>query len=68
MQRLNNTGKFKQKGYELIMNCWHILGIEPTVDLKTIKKAYALKLRIHHPEDDPEGFNRLRSAYEAALL
>ncbi|HOJ78322.1 MAG TPA: J domain-containing protein [Bacillota bacterium] len=50
------------------MNCWHILGIEPTVDLKTIKKAYALKLRIHHPEDDPEGFNRLRSAYEAALL
>ncbi|HPO97741.1 MAG TPA: tetratricopeptide repeat protein [Bacillota bacterium] len=49
------------------MNCWEILGIEPTVEIKTIKKAYALKLRIHHPEEDPEGFNRLRIAYEAAL-
>lgn len=49
------------------MNCWEILGIEPTVEIKTIKKAYAVKLRIHHPEDDPEGFNQLRVAYEEAL-
>lgn len=49
------------------MNFWEILGISPTVDIKNIKKAYAIKLKIYHPEDNPEGFMGLRKAYEEAL-
>lgn len=49
------------------MNFWDILEIEPTTDTVVIKKAYAEKLKLHHPEDDPEGFQRVRQAYESAL-
>ena len=46
------------------MSDWDILGIAPTDDLREIKRAYAKALRIHHPEKDPEGFQKLRAAYE----
>jgi len=46
---------------------WHILGLEPTNDKKLIKKAYAKKLKSVSPEDDPDGFQELRSAYEWAM-
>ncbi|MGG3888423.1 J domain-containing protein [Metabacillus fastidiosus] len=49
------------------MSVWDILGIEPTDEISAIKKAYAKKLKIHHPEDDPEGYQRLREAYDSAL-
>lgn len=49
------------------MDVWGILGIERTADTKVIKRAYAKMLKNYHPEDDPEGFMRLRKAYEAAL-
>ncbi|MGE5702827.1 MAG: tetratricopeptide repeat protein [Clostridia bacterium] len=49
------------------MSAWDILGIDPTGDESAIKKAYAKKLRLHHPEDDPEGYQRLREAYDSAL-
>jgi Flp pilus assembly protein TadD len=45
---------------------WAILGIEPTDDLSVIKKAYSKQLKIHHPEDDPEGYQRLREAFDRA--
>jgi tetratricopeptide (TPR) repeat protein len=45
-------------------SAWKILGVEPTDDLTVIKKAYSAKLKIHHPEDDPEGYQRLREAFE----
>ncbi|WP_046176178.1 tetratricopeptide repeat protein [Domibacillus indicus] len=47
------------------MTYWDILGIEPVDDPSTVKKAYAKKLKLHHPEDDPEGYQRLREAYDA---
>lgn len=46
---------------------WSILGIEPTTNKKKIQQAYADKIKIYHPEDDPEGFQRLKEAYRSAI-
>ena len=46
---------------------WAVLGIEPTEDVSAIKRAYAEKTKICHPEENPEGFLQLRQAYQAAL-
>ena len=43
-----------------------ILGIEETKDERALKNAYRQQLRHTNPEDDPEGFKRLRKAYEVA--
>lgn len=49
------------------MNCYEVLGIEETYEIKRIKKAYAAKSRQWHPEDHPEEFQVLHAAYEEAL-
>ncbi len=49
------------------MGIWDQLGIAQTKDQKAIKAAYRQKLKTVHPEEDPEGFQRLRTAYEQAL-
>lgn len=46
---------------------WEMLGIEPTRDASLIRKAYAKQLKIYHPEDDAEGYQRLRETYDAAM-
>ena len=45
---------------------FQILGIEQTKDERALKNAYRDKLAVTNPEDDPEGFKRLRMAYEEA--
>ncbi len=49
------------------MDIWQILGIAATTDEVLIKQAYRQQLRHCHPEEDPEGFGKLRQAYEQAL-
>ena len=46
---------------------WTVLAIEPTSDEREIRRAYAARLRVVRPESDPDGFQRLRRAYEWAL-
>ncbi|WP_028545349.1 tetratricopeptide repeat protein [Paenibacillus taiwanensis] len=46
---------------------WKMLGISPTDDKAAIKKAYAKQLRVYHPEDHPEDYQRLREAFDAAM-
>ncbi len=43
------------------------LGIAADADERMIKRAYAAKLRVTRPDEDPEGFQRLNEAYQAAL-
>ncbi|WP_421506271.1 hypothetical protein [Erwinia rhapontici] len=47
-------------------SCWETLGIEPTQDQQVIRQAYRDLLPTCHPESNPEGFKRLRDAYEQA--
>ena len=49
-----------------LIEVFQILGIEQTKDERALKNAYREKLAVTNPEDDPEGFKRLRAAYEEA--
>ncbi|UFQ02807.1 J domain-containing protein [Pseudomonas fitomaticsae] len=49
------------------MSCWTVLGLSADADVRTIKRQYAVLLKQTRPDDDPEGFQRLRDAYEQAL-
>lgn len=46
---------------------FQILEIEETKDKNALKNAYRRKLVKVNPEDDPEGFKELRTAYEEAV-
>ena len=46
---------------------WEVLGIDPTDDPDVIREAYRAKLIVTNPEDNPEGFMRLKEAYDEAL-
>ena len=43
------------------------LGIDVSADERTIKRAYAAKLKTTRPETDPQGFQALNEAYRTAL-
>lgn len=49
-----------------LIEIFQVLGIERTKDERAIKNAYREKLAVTNPEDNPEGFKRLRAAYEEA--
>ncbi|MBR6366602.1 MAG: tetratricopeptide repeat protein [Lachnospiraceae bacterium] len=50
------------------MDIWTILGLEgKTEDKEVIQEAYMERLMHVNPEDDPEGFQKLRAAFEEAM-
>ena len=46
---------------------WEVLGIAPTTKKREVKKAYAEAVKHCHPEEEPEAFQKLYEAYQAAL-
>ncbi len=44
-----------------------LLGLSCTFTKKELQSAYAREAKRHHPEEDPEGFARIRSAYTLLL-
>ncbi|QXI27772.1 J domain-containing protein [Pseudomonas vanderleydeniana] len=49
------------------MDCWSILQLADDADERSIKRSYARLLKVTRPDEDAEGFQRLREAYEEAL-
>ena len=49
------------------MNIWETLGIDPTTDVKLIRRRYAELVRLYHPEDQPEIYQEIVEAYQEAL-
>ena len=45
---------------------WSELGLPGPAELSEIRRAYAQRLKTTHPEEDPEGFQRLHAAYQEA--
>jgi len=47
---------------------YEVLGLDaPPADRKAVKRAYSKMLKVTRPEDDPDGFMRLRDAHDIAL-
>lgn len=52
----------------LMPDPWETLNLDRrTATERDVKAAYARLLKQHRPEQDPEGFQRVRQAYDAAL-
>src|SRR4249920_2129058 len=47
------------------MNPFTVLGLEETADDDEVRAAYLAAVRRSPPDRDPEGFRRVREAYEA---
>jgi curved DNA-binding protein CbpA len=47
------------------VNPFAVLGIDPTADDEAVRAAYLAAVRRSPPDRDPEGFRRIREAYEA---
>jgi len=50
------------------VNCWDCLGIDATREIAAIKRAYATRLKVTRPDDDPQAYQQLRDAFDAALI
>lgn len=48
------------------MNWWEVLGVDSTANLEQVRAAYLELLKSNKPEENPEGFKRLRDAFEQA--
>lgn len=48
------------------MSVWETLDIEPSNDLRAIKRAYASKLKVTRPQDNAQAYQELREAFDLA--
>ena len=48
-------------------NPFEVLGMAPTDDPLAVKRAWFAALTRHPPHADPEGFRRIRAAYESLM-
>jgi hypothetical protein len=46
---------------------WSVLGISKTTEERAVRTAYASKLKVTRPEDDPDAFQKLVEARDAAM-
>lgn len=46
---------------------WDALALSPTNDADAVRRAYRARLKVVGPDRDPDGFQRLRAAYDAVL-
>jgi curved DNA-binding protein CbpA len=49
----------------MLSNPFAVLGLSPDAGDVEVREAYRRLLRQHPPDRDPEGFKRLRAAFEA---
>jgi curved DNA-binding protein CbpA len=47
------------------VNPFTTLGLDDTADDAAVRAAYLAAVRAHPPDRDPEGFQRIRAAYDA---
>lgn len=47
------------------MNPFATLGLDETADDAAVRAAYLAAVRAHPPDRDPDGFQRIREAYDA---
>ncbi|HEX4150514.1 MAG TPA: J domain-containing protein, partial [Pirellulales bacterium] len=48
-------------------NPYQLLGVQPSVEPRDLKRAYTQLIRVYKPEQFPDHFRRLREAYETVL-
>nr|WP_234012898.1 J domain-containing protein [Cronobacter dublinensis] len=48
------------------MDAWSLLGLEPTKDKAALRRAWAKVVKQNRPDNDPQRYQQLREAYEAA--
>ena len=41
-----------------------VLGLAPTLDAAAVRRAWMQGVKLHPPHSDPDGFRRMRAAYE----
>lgn len=44
-----------------------LLDLANLEDITAIKKAYAKQVKLHHPEEEPQAFQQLQTAYREAV-
>ena len=51
----------------MVANAYDILGVDKDATPEQLKRAYYKQIRIHSPEKDPDGFRKIKEAYDAIL-
>lgn len=61
------TMQFWRSNWQM-SDIWQTFNLDPNIATeRDVKQAYARLIKLHRPETDPEGFQRVRNCYEAAL-